>query len=152
MREVFSDRAHFQRMLDFEAALARAEAVVGVIPSDAADTIGRCCRADDFDLGKITVAARDAGNVAIPLIARLTERVARAQPCAQRYVHWGATSQDVIDTGLVLQLRDALTLVEKDAIRLADALARQTSVHRATLRAGRTWLQQALPVTLGLKL
>jgi 3-carboxy-cis,cis-muconate cycloisomerase len=150
--EVFSDRARIQRMLDFEAALARAEASVGVIPSDAADTIGRCCRAEDFDLAKIAVAARDAGNVAIPLIAQLTERVTRAQPGAQGYVHWGATSQDVIDTGLVLQLRDALTLIEKDATRLADALARQTTVHRATLIAGRTWLQQALPVTLGLKL
>ena len=152
MREVFSDRARIQRMLDFEAALARAEALAGVIPDDAADTIGRCCRADDFDLAKIAVAARDAGNVAIPLIARLTERVARAQPGAQGYVHWGATSQDVIDTGLVLQLRDALALIETDATRLADALARQTSIHRATLIAGRTWLQQALPITLGLKL
>ena len=152
MREVFSDRARVQRMLDFEAALARAEASVGVIPADAADTIGRCCRAEDFDLAKIAVAARDAGNVAIPLIGRLTERVARAHPGAPGYVHWGATSQDVIDSGLVLQLRDALTLIEKDVTRLADVLAKQASVHRATLIAGRTWLQQALPVTLGLKL
>jgi 3-carboxy-cis,cis-muconate cycloisomerase len=152
MREIFCDRARVQRMLDFEAALARAEASVGVIPPDAADTIGRCCRVEDFDLAKIAVAARDVGNVAIPLIARLTERVARAHPGAQGYVHWGATSQDVIDTGLVLQLRDALTLIEKDVARLADALAKQASLHRATLIAGRTWLQQALPVTLGLKL
>jgi 3-carboxy-cis,cis-muconate cycloisomerase len=152
MREVFSDRVRVQRMLDFEAALARAEAAVGVIPSDAADTIGRCCSADEFDLARIAVAARDAGNVAIPLIAQLTERVARAEPGAQRYVHWGATSQDVIDTGLVLQLRDALGLIEKDATRVADALARQANAYRATLMAGRTWLQQALPVTLGLKL
>jgi 3-carboxy-cis,cis-muconate cycloisomerase len=152
MRDVFSGRARVQRMLDFEAALARAEASVGVIPGDAADTIGRCCRAEDFDLAKIAAAARDAGNIAIPLIARLTERVAHVQPGAQGYVHWGATSQDVIDTGLVLQLRDALALIEKDATRLSDALARQTSIHRATLIAGRTWLQQALPVTLGLKL
>jgi 3-carboxy-cis,cis-muconate cycloisomerase len=152
MRDVFSDRARVQRMLDFEAALARAEASVGVIPGDAADTIDRCCRAEDFDLAKIAAAARDAGNVAIPLIARLTERVARAQPGTQGYVHWGATSQDVIDTGLVLQLRDAFVLIERDATRLSDALARQTNIHRATLIAGRTWLQQALPITLGLKL
>src|SRR5437773_11841994 len=98
MREVFSDRARIQRMLDFERALARAEALAGVIPSDAADAIGRCCRAEDFDLGGIAVAARDAGNVAIPLIAQLTELVRRAQPGAQGYVHWGATSQDVIDS------------------------------------------------------
>jgi len=152
LREVFSDRVRVQRMLDFEAALARAEASVGVIPSEAADTIARCCRADDFDLAKIAVAGRDAGNLAIPLVSRLTERVARAQPGAQGYVHWGATSQDVIDTGVVLQLRDALALIDHGLMRLADALARQVLLHRATLLAGRTWLQQALPVTLGLKL
>lgn len=152
MREVFSDRARVQRMLDFEAALARAEASVDVIPFDAASAIGRCCRADDFDLAKLAAAARDAGNLAIPLVAQLTERVARAHPGAQGYVHWGATSQDAIDTGLVLQLRDALTLLDRDLVRLAEALGRQAGTHRATLLPGRTWLQQALPVTLGLKL
>jgi len=152
MREIFSDRMRIQRMLDFEAALARAEASVGVIPRDAAHAIVRCCRAEDFDLEKIAAAARDAGNLAIPLIAQLTERVSRAHPGARGFVHWGATSQDAIDSGLVLQLRDALALIEKDSARLADAVARQADAHRATLIAGRTWLQQALPITLGLKL
>ena len=152
MREIFSDRARVQRMLDFEAALARAEASVGIIPADAADTIARCCRAEEFDLAKIAAAAPDSGNLAIPLVARLNERVSRAQEGAQGYVHWGATSQDVIDTGLVLQLRDALALIDQGVARLGDALARQAALHRATLLAGRTWLQQALPVTLGLKL
>jgi len=139
-------------MLDFEAALARAEASVGIIPGGAADTIARCCRAEEFDLTTLAAAAHDAGNLAIPLVSLLTERVARAQPGAQGYVHWGATSQDVLDTGLVLQFRDALALIDRSIARLGNAVARQAALHRATLLAGRTWLQQALPVTLGLKL
>ena len=152
MRAVFADRARVQRMLDVEAALARAEAEAGVIPALAAVSIGQCCRADDYDFPALRAAARNAGNLAIPLVAALTQRVAQIDASARGFVHWGATSQDVIDTGLVLQLRDALDLIDADLARLADALAAQTRKHRATPLAGRTWLQQALPVTLGLKL
>jgi 3-carboxy-cis,cis-muconate cycloisomerase len=152
MRAVFDDRARVQRMLDVEAALASAEAATGVIPTVAAVSIAQCCRADDYDLPALRAAARHVGNLAIPLVAALTERVAGFDASARGYVHWGATSQDVIDTGLVLQLRDALALIDADLARLADALAAQTRKHRATPVAGRTWLQQALPVTLGLKL
>jgi len=152
MRDVFSDRARIARMLDFEAALANAEAHVGVIPSAAAEAIARECTPAGFDLSAIVRDARAAGNLAIPLVAALTRKVAAAAPEAKGYVHWGATSQDVIDTGLVLQLRDALGLIEADVNRLATALASQTRKHAATVLAGRTWLQQALPVTLGVKL
>ena len=152
MRAVFSDDARVQRMLDFEAALARAEAKVGIVPAGAAEAIGRCCRARDFDFAQIAMDARAAGNLAIPLVAALTERVGRADAAVRGFVHWGATSQDVIDTGLVLQLREALRLIEDDLARLANALAGKADVHRATPLPGRTWLQQALPVTLGLKL
>ena len=152
MRDVFSERARVARMLDFEAALAQAEASVGVIPRTAADAIARACTTDGFDIAAIARDARNAGNLAIPLVAALTRKVAAAAPEAKGYVHWGATSQDVIDTGLVLQLRDALALIEADVDRLATVLASQTRRHAATVLAGRTWLQQALPVTLGVKL
>jgi 3-carboxy-cis,cis-muconate cycloisomerase len=152
MRAVFSDDARVQRMLDFEAALARAEAKAGVIPAAAADSIGRCCRAGDFDFAQLATDARAAGNLAIPLVAALTERVGQTAASARGFVHWGATSQDVIDTGLVMQLREALRLIDHDLARLGDALAAKADAHRATPLAGRTWLQQALPVTLGLKL
>ena len=152
MRDVFSDRARVARMLDFEAALATAEARVGVIPAAAAEAIARACTVDGFDLAAISRAARNSGNLAIPLVAALTAKVAAAAPDAKGYVHWGATSQDVIDTGLVLQLRDALALIEADVDRLAVALASQARRHATTVLAGRTWLQQALPVTLGVKL
>ena len=152
MRAVFSDRARIARMLDFEAALAQAEASVGVIPASAAGVIERRCDVDQFDVAAIGHAARNAGNLAIPLVSALTRNVAATDAGASGYVHWGATSQDVIDTALVLQLRDALALIEIDIERLATALAKQARRHAATLLAGRTWLQQALPITLGLKL
>jgi 3-carboxy-cis,cis-muconate cycloisomerase len=152
MRAVFADRARIARMLDFEAALAGAEASVGVIPQAAADTIAAQCGIDGFDVDAIGRSARDAGNLAIPLVAALTRKVAATDRDAAGYVHWGATSQDAIDTGLVLQLRDALALVDRDAERLSRALARQVRTHATTVLAGRTWLQQALPVTLGVKL
>ena len=139
-------------MLDFEAALARAEVATGVIPATAAASIVRCCRAEAYDLAALRVAARNAGNLAIPLVAALTAEVARTDAASRGFVHWGATSQDVIDTGLVLQLRDALHLIAADLGRFAGALALQVRAHRATPLVGRTWLQQALPVTLGLKL
>jgi 3-carboxy-cis,cis-muconate cycloisomerase len=152
MRAIFSARARLSRMLEFEAALAHAEAEFGIIPVLAADAIAGCCNAEAFDIDAIERAAHNAGNLAIPLVAALTARVAAAQPDAKGYVHWGATSQDAIDTGLVLQLRDALALIDGDVTRLADALAVQARRHAATVLAGRTWLQQALPITFGVKL
>lgn len=152
MRAVFAERTRVQRMLDFEAALARAEARAGVIPAAAAEAIARQCRAEAYDLEQLARAARGAGNPAIPLVAALTQAVARHDPDARGCVHWGATSQDALDTALMLQLRDALALVAADLARLADALAAQAQAHRHTLLAARTWLQQALPITLGHKL
>jgi 3-carboxy-cis,cis-muconate cycloisomerase len=152
MQAVFSDAARVSRMLDFEAALARAEAKVGVIPKEAAPAIERQCGVADYDLAALAKAAQNAGNLAIPLVAALTKRVADNDASAKGYVHWGATSQDAIDTGLVLQLRDALDLIDADVTRLAGALVEQVGRHRHTILSGRTWLQQALPVTLGLKL
>jgi len=152
MHAVFEHRARIARMLEFEAALAQAEASVGVIPQAAADVIVAHCAVDGFDVEALAHAARNAGNLAIPLVAALTRRVAGADREAAGYVHWGATSQDVIDTGLVLQLRDALVLVDADVDRLTRVLAAQARRHANTLLAGRTWLQHALPITFGVKL
>ena len=151
MQAAFSDRARLQGMLDFEAALARVEARLGVVPAGAADVIASHCRAELYDIDALARAAALAGNTAIPLVKALTARVARADAEAARYVHWGATSQDAMDTGLVLQLRAAFTALEQDLERLAAALARLAELHRRTPMAGRTWLQQAAPITFGLK-
>lgn len=151
MQSIFSDRARLQGMLDFEAALARAEARTGVVPPPAAVAISARCQAERFDPGTLARAAASAGNLAIPLIKELTTQVGREDEEAMRYVHWGATSQDAIDTGTVLQLRAALDLLDRRLDRLADALARLAQSHKATPLAGRTWLQQGPPVTFGLK-
>ncbi|CAN7267923.1 3-carboxy-cis,cis-muconate cycloisomerase [Trinickia sp. LjRoot230] len=148
---VFSPHATVQRMLDVEAALARALAVAGVIPTGAAGLIAAACRADRIDVNALSASAARAGNLAIPLVKQLTALVTEEAPDAAKYVHWGATSQDIIDTGMVLQLRDAFALIETDLAALANVLARQAERHRATPMVGRTWLQQALPITLGLK-
>jgi 3-carboxy-cis,cis-muconate cycloisomerase len=151
MLSVFAPSATVQRMLDVEAALARALASAGVIPASAVASIESACRANLIDAEALTQAAASAGNLAIPLVKQLTACVAQQAPDAAKYVHWGATSQDIIDSGMVLQLRDALELIEAGVDALCDVLARQAARYRDTPMIGRTWLQQALPVTLGLK-
>jgi 3-carboxy-cis,cis-muconate cycloisomerase len=147
----FSGRARLQGMLDFEAALALAEARLNVIPAAAAPAIAAQCRAELFDMAELARGAVTGGNLAIPMVKQLTRLVGGADQEAARFVHWGATSQDAIDTGLVLQLRRFLEQTEADLGRLSDALARVTEAHGQTVLVGRTWMQHALPVTLGLK-
>jgi 3-carboxy-cis,cis-muconate cycloisomerase len=151
MREIFSDRGRMQGMLDFEAALARAEARLGVIPKAAAPAIGAQCQARLFDIEALARTAAPAGNTAIPMVKALTVLVGKTDRKSAGYVHWGATSQDAMDTGLVLQLRNAFDLIDADLARLADGLARLAKKHKRTPMAGRTWLQQAVPITFGLK-
>lgn len=151
VERTFSSRACLQSMLDFEAGLARAEARAGVIPSSAAVAITVKCKAELFDVAELARGARLAGNIAIPLVKALTAAVSENDKDAARFVHWGATSQDAIDTGLVLQLRQALKLIASDLDRLAAALAELATKHRSTLIVGRTWMQQALPTTFGVK-
>ncbi|WP_426205551.1 3-carboxy-cis,cis-muconate cycloisomerase [Pseudomonas sp. TWP3-1] len=152
MREVFCDQGRVQAMLDFEAALARAESRVGLIPASAVAPIANACRADLYDFAALGEAIASAGNSAIPLVKALGKQIAAADAEAERYVHLGATSQDVMDSGLVLQLRQALDLIEGELAQLADSLATQAQRHAATPLAGRTWLQHATPVTLGMKI
>ncbi len=152
MREVFCDHGRVQAMLDFEAALARAEARVGLIPHSAVVPIEAACRAEHYDFVALGDAIATAGNSAIPLVKALGKRLAATDADAERYVHLGATSQDVMDTGLVLQIRQALVLIEQDLAQLGEILATQALRYVATPLAGRTWLQHATPVTLGMKI
>ncbi len=151
VEELFTDRARLQAMLDFEAALALAEARVGVIPAEAAPAITAKCHAELFEIGQLSQAAALAGNIAIPLVKRLTGLVGEEHPDAARFVHWGATSQDAIDTGFVLQLRGALDLTERDLEGFSDSLAQLVRRYRSAASVGRTWMQHALPITFGLE-
>ncbi|AMS13906.1 3-carboxy-cis,cis-muconate cycloisomerase [Pseudomonas chlororaphis] len=152
MRAVFCDQGRVQAMLDFEAALARAEARVGVIPAAAVAPIEAACRAGLYDFAALGQAIATAGNSAIPLVKALGKQIAKSDASAERYVHLGATSQDVMDSGLVLQLRQALSLIDNDLARLGGILAAQAQRYADTPMAGRTWLQHATPVTLGMKI
>jgi 3-carboxy-cis,cis-muconate cycloisomerase len=152
MRAVCDDLTYLQHMLDFEAGLARAEAATGVIPASAADTIAKSCRAESFDLAALAEAATRSGNLAIPLVKALTADVAKADADAARYVHWGATSQDVIDTASMLGLRAAIDALLSDIDRAVAGFAKLARQHRDTAMVARTWLQHALPMPFGLKL
>jgi 3-carboxy-cis,cis-muconate cycloisomerase len=152
MRAVCDDVAYLQHMLDFEAALARAEAATGVIPAGAAGPIANACTAGSFDLAALAEAATRSGNVAIPLVKALTAEVAETDAGAARYVHWGATSQDVIDTAAMLTLRAGIDALLPDIDRAIAGFAELARQHRNTAMVARTWLQHALPMPFGLKL
>ncbi len=148
---VFSDRTQLQRMLDFEGALAQAEARLGIIPAAAAQAIASQCDAGLLDHDVLRERALLSGNLAIPLVQQLTRLVRDSAPEAAGYVHWGATSQDVLDTALVLQLRELFAHEQDTLLQLCDVVAELSVRYRNTPMAGRTWLQQAVPITFGLK-
>ncbi|OKO71458.1 3-carboxy-cis,cis-muconate cycloisomerase, partial [Bradyrhizobium sp. NAS80.1] len=151
MRAICDDRSTLQNMLDFEAALARAEAATGVIPTAAVAPIEAACKADTFDMAALAEAATRSGNLAIPLVKSLTADVAKADAEAARYVHWGATSQDVIDTATMLTLRAGIDALDADLSRAIKGFAALARSHRNTAMVARTWLQHALPMPFGLK-
>jgi 3-carboxy-cis,cis-muconate cycloisomerase len=152
MRAIVDDRARLQRMLDFEAALARAEAAVGVIPAEATGPIVAACDAKLYDLGAIAEASTGGGNLAIPLVKLLTAQVKKTDAAASGYVHWGATSQDVIDTALMLDLRAGIDALTADLDKAVAGFKASAERHRNTAAVARTWLQHALPMPFGLKL
>jgi 3-carboxy-cis,cis-muconate cycloisomerase len=148
VREAVDDRAWLQAMLDVEAGLARAEARAGLLPAEHAEAIARACRADAFDLAALGRDAAGGGNPVIPLVRALTDAV--PGPAAAG-VHTGATSQDVLDSAAMLVAHRALGPLLDDLAGAATAAADLAAAHRDTVLAGRTLLQQALPVTFGLK-
>jgi 3-carboxy-cis,cis-muconate cycloisomerase len=147
----FSPAGRIQAMLDVEAALAEALAEAGVIPGTSVAPIRQAARAERYDLTALGAEAELAGNPVIPLVRHLTQAVAAAHPAAAGHVHWGATSQDVMDTALVLQLRAAGGDIAATLGRAADAAALLSERYAASPIAGRTWLQQATPTTFGAK-
>jgi 3-carboxy-cis,cis-muconate cycloisomerase len=152
MRAIVNDSARLQRMLDVEAALARAEAAIGIIPESAVAAIETSCVAARFDIGALAEAAVASGNIAIPMVKMLTAEVAKRDANAAGYVHWGATSQDIIDTALVMELREGLDALVADLDRAIAGFTALAERYRDTPTAGRTWLQHALPIPFGLKL
>jgi 3-carboxy-cis,cis-muconate cycloisomerase len=151
LAEVFSDSSLLQAMLDFEVALARAEARAGIVPKSAADRIAAAARTNEFDIQVLARGMFRAGTPGIPFVKALTEKVRAAAPHAAGWVHWGATSQDVADTALALLLRRAQTILSGDLERLEKALITLSEQHKATVMLGRTLMQAAPPVTFGLK-
>jgi 3-carboxy-cis,cis-muconate cycloisomerase len=147
-RDALSDGAWLQAMLDAERALAAAEARAGVIPEEAAEAIAAACRADRFDVTAIAEEGREPGNPVEPLVRALTEAVGGN---AGGYVHWGATSQDILDTATLLVSRNVLDLILIRLAEVAGECAKLAETHRSTPIAGRTLLQQAVPSTFGLK-
>jgi 3-carboxy-cis,cis-muconate cycloisomerase len=149
--ELFSDTSVLQAMLDFEVALARAEARVGILPSTAAEAIAAAAKSESFDATQLANDALLAGALPIPVVKALTEKVRLRDPAAAGFVHWGATSQDVADTALVLLLKRAQPVLVSDLSRLESALRQLAEMHEQTVMLGRTLLQAAPPTTFALK-
>ena len=152
MRAVVDDRAHLQRMLDFVAALARAEAAVAAIPAGCVGPISAACKAESYDLAALGEAALRSGNVATPLLAALAAEVAKIDAEAARYVHWGAAAQDLIDSALMLALRAGIDALIADLNAAIDGFTTLAGRHRRTATVARASLQHALPMPFGLKL
>jgi 3-carboxy-cis,cis-muconate cycloisomerase len=148
MRAIFDERGFVQKMLDAEAALARVEARLGIIPDAAAQAITAAAQVDRISLEEI---GESTGIVGAPVVGLVKGLGRAAGGDAERYVHWGATTQDIMDTALVLQMRDGLALIERRLRALVAALADHARQHRATVMAGRSFLQHALPITFGYK-
>ena len=149
--DLFSARATLGAMLEVEAALAHTLAATGIVPAKAAAAIGHSCDAANFDMEAIRRATKTHGNPCIEVVTQLTEVVRAASPPAAQWVHWGATSQDIIDTATVLQLKRAVTHIAATLTTVIEQLHALVVVHRETIMVARTLLQHALPTTFGFK-
>ena len=148
---LFAAEAQVRAMLTFEGALANVQAELGLVPTAAAAAIAAVCAEPDWDAADLAQQTLLAGNPAIPLVKLLTRRVQQRDPAAANYVHFGATSQDVLDTALMLQTQAALALIQQQLTELQSILANLAATHRDTVMIGRTLLQQARPITFGYK-
>jgi 3-carboxy-cis,cis-muconate cycloisomerase len=149
MRRVWSDENRIQKYLDFEAALARAQGKLGIIPAEAADEIVKHCDVAEIDFVKLKAQTERIGYPVLPVVQQL---VALCRDGLGEWCHWGATTQDITDSATVMQIREALTLIESDLDRIGDALAALARKYRDTPMAGRSNLQQAVPITFGYKM
>jgi 3-carboxy-cis,cis-muconate cycloisomerase len=151
MRAIVDDRARLQRMLDFEAALVRAEAAVGIVPASAVDPILAACRAERYDLAALGEAIAAAGNLVAPFLKMITAEVAKLDAQAASYLNWGADGQDIVDTALVLELRAAIDALTVDLNRAIEAFIALAGRQRRTASMARASLRHALPMPFGLK-
>src|ERR1700685_2923227 len=149
MRRVFSDENRVQKYLDFEAALARAQARLGVIPKEAAEGIVPHCNCAEIRFQNLKTQTERIGYPVLPVVQQL---VALCRDGLGEWCHWGATTQDITDSATVMQIREGLALVEADLDGIADALAGLARKYRDTPMAGRSNLQQAVPITFGYKM
>lgn len=147
MRHIFEDTTLIQKYIDVEVALAKAEAKCGVIPSEAAVEIELSADIEKLDLEKMREETDIVGYPILPLVHQLSEMCGESG----RYVHWGATTQDIMDTAAVLQVKDALAIVEAELAELNSILTEMAKRYRDVPMAGRTHLQHALPITFGYK-
>src|SRR6476646_8146611 len=149
MRHVWSDENRTQKYLDIESALAKVQGRLGLIPQEAADEIVSRCRLDQIDMVKLRAQTERIGY---PILGVVSQLNALCRDRLGEYCHWGATTQDITDTATVLQIRASLELVEEDLAAISAALARLAREHRDTPMAGRSNLQQAIPITFGYKM
>jgi 3-carboxy-cis,cis-muconate cycloisomerase len=149
MRRIFSDQARVQYYLDIEAALASVQARLGIVPQEAAVEIGRHCHAEQFDFARLKSETERIGYPVLPVVQQL---VGLCRDDLGEWCHWGATTQDITDTATILQIRDALDLVEQDLLAISASLASLAKRHRDTPMAGRSNLQHAVPITFGYKM
>jgi 3-carboxy-cis,cis-muconate cycloisomerase len=149
MREVWSDENRVQKYLDFEAALARTQARLKIIPSNAAAEIVRHCDGREYDMALLKSQTEKIGYPVLPVVQQL---VKLCKGKLGEWSHWGATTQDITDTATILQIRESLDLVESDLNAICDNLARLAKRYRNTPMAGRSNLQQAVPITFGYKM
>src|ERR1700749_3994194 len=148
MRRVFSDENRVQCYLDIEAALAKVQAKLGIIPPHAADEIVKHCHVEEYDFALLKKQTERIGYPVLPVVQQL---VKKCKDGVGEWCHWGATTQDITDTATVMQIRQALDLVEADLVAISDALAGLAMRYRNTPMAGRSNLQQAVPITVGYK-
>ena len=148
MADTFSLETHVRGILAFEAALARAEVSAGIIPQEAAIIITNSCRENVFDVAALYREAEASGTPVIPIVSMLTAQIGVD---AKKFVHWGATSQDAIDTAMMLQMRDGIDLLVSGLLDVCEVCEKLAELYRNTLMMGRTLMQQAVPITFGLK-
>jgi 3-carboxy-cis,cis-muconate cycloisomerase len=149
MRQVFSDGNRIQKYLDFEAGLARAQARLGIIPQEACDEIVQHCKIDQFDFEKLKKQTERIGYPVLPVVQQL---VGLCKGGLGEWCHWGATTQDITDSATIMQIREGLALIEQDINAISDSLAELARKYRDTPMAGRSNLQQAVPITFGYKM
>ena len=148
MRQVWSDGNRIQKYLDFEAGLARAQARLKIIPQEACDEILKHVKVDQYDIEKLKKETERIGYPVLPVVSQL---VKLCKDGLGEWCHWGATTQDITDTATIMQIREGLAIIEKDINDISDALAALAKKYRDTPMAGRSNLQQAVPITFGYK-